>query len=66
MTLASLCFVVTSHAQEMISPSEYLRDAKFKPVYFKALGAKSTTPWLTKMDGPNPLMKKVQVDGSEY
>ena len=54
------------HAQRMLEPAEYLRDAKFKPLYVKALGAKAKTPWLATMDGPAPTTRKVQVAGTEY
>ena len=55
-----------AHAQRMLEPAEYLKDAKFKPLYVTALGAKAKTPWLAKMDGPAPTTRKVNVAGTEY
>ncbi len=67
-SILTLLLLVTpaAYAQRMLEPSEYLKDSKFKPLYFKALGPKSKTPWLAKMDGPAPTTRKVQVDGNEY
>ncbi len=65
--LLLLLFAVTAaHAQRMLEPAEYLQDPKFKPLYFKALGPKSKTTWLAKMDGPASTTRKVQVGGTEY
>ena len=62
-----LLFVVpAAHAQRMLEPAEYLQDPKFKPLYFKALGLKSKTPWLARMDGPASTTRKVQVGGAAY
>lgn len=63
--LLLLFLAPAAHAQRMLEPSEFLQDSKFKPLYFKALGPKSKTPWLAKMDGPAPTTRKVQVDGNE-
>jgi len=68
--VAALCMLMfmapMAYAQRMLEPAEYLQDPKFKTLYFKALGTKSQTPWLARMDGPAPTTRKVQVDGSEY
>jgi hypothetical protein len=64
--LLPLFLATAAHAQRMLEPAEYLQDPKFKPLYFKALGPKSKTPWLAKMDGPASTTRKVQVDGTEY
>ena len=53
-------------APQDLQPHEYMKNAKFKAVYVKALGPKATTPWLVKMDGPAPPTRKVSVDGTEY
>lgn len=66
LLLALLFLAQAAHAQRMLEPSEYLKDPQFKPLYVKALGPKSKTPWLARMDGPAPTTRKVQVDGSEY
>ncbi|HTE13670.1 MAG TPA: Ivy family c-type lysozyme inhibitor [Burkholderiales bacterium] len=64
--LLLLLVVPAAQAQRMLEPAEYLQDAKFRPLYVKALGAKSKTPWLAKMDGPASTTRKVQVAGTEY
>jgi hypothetical protein len=62
-----LCFLAPlAQAQRMLEPAEYLKDAKFKELYVKALGPKAKTAWLAKMDGPAPTTRKVRVVGSEF
>ena len=55
-----------ANAQRMLGPAELLQDAKFKSAYLKALGPKSKTPWLAKLNGPAPTTRKVQLGGTEY
>jgi hypothetical protein len=56
----------TTSSTEPSGPPDLLKDSMFKSAYFKALGAKAKEPWLTKLDGPAPLIKKVRVAGTEY
>lgn len=66
IVLVLLFLAPAAHAQGTFEPWAFLQDAKFKPLYIKALGPKSKTPWLAKMDGPAPTPRKVTVDGTEY
>ena len=56
---------LTSNAEPLGAP-DLLRDPQFRTVYFKALGARSKEPWLNKLDGPAPELKRVRVGGTEY
>jgi hypothetical protein len=49
-----------------IGPPELLLDAKFKSIYYKALGPKVKEPWLAELDGPAPPVKKITIAGTEY
>jgi len=53
-------------ADAIIGPPELLQDAKFKSIYYKALGPKVKEPWLAELDGPAPPVKKITVAGTEY
>ena len=66
MLFLPIFFTTGAQQQRMLEPAEYLSDAKFKLLYFKALGPKGKTPWLAKMDGPASTTRKVSVDGAEY
>jgi len=47
-------------------PPELLQDAKFKSIYYRALGPNVKEPWLAELDGPAPPVKKVTIGGIEY
>ncbi|MDO9506137.1 MAG: Ivy family c-type lysozyme inhibitor [Hydrogenophaga sp.] len=47
-------------------PSDLIRDARFKPVYRRALGPLASQPWLSRMDGPGVDLRMEQVAGSSY
>jgi hypothetical protein len=49
-----------------VGPPDLLKDAKFKGPYVRALGPLASEPWLMKLDGPAPPIKKVQVAGNDY
>jgi hypothetical protein len=49
-----------------LGPPDLLRDARFKAAYFRALGPLAREPWLARLDGPAPELRKVQVGGIEY
>ena len=51
---------------KIINPPNLLREPKFKTAYMKALGPLSREPWLARLDGPAPEVKKVPVAGVEY
>jgi hypothetical protein len=55
----------TGNAEPLGAP-DLLRDPRFRTAYFKALGARSKEPWLSKLDGPAPELKRVRVGGAEY
>ena len=50
----------------LLGPPDLLKDQAFKRSYTKALGPLAKEPWLMKLDGPAPPVKKVQVVGREY
>jgi Inhibitor of vertebrate lysozyme (Ivy) len=60
------CMAFAAQAQRLPEAAEFMQDPKFKPLYFKALGPKASTPWLAGMDGPAPPTRKIQIDGSDY
>lgn len=68
LLLLSSIFLSASavQSQRMLEPAELLRDPKFKALYLKALGPKSKTPWLARMDGPAPTTRMVKVGGRNY
>ncbi len=55
-----------SVGEPMINPWDLLQDPKFKPVYYRALGAKVNERWLTDLDGPATPTTKINVAGNEY
>lgn len=55
-----------AHSQRMLEPAELLQAPKFKSLYSKALGPKSKTPWLARMDGPAPTTRMAKVGGRNY
>ncbi len=48
------------------SPSDLLRDARFRAAHSKALGPLLRERWLARMDGPAPPLRKVAIGGVEY
>ena len=51
---------------QMLNPPDLLRDSKFKTPYMAALGPLAREPWLARLDGPAPEVKKLQLAGTEY
>ena len=51
--------------EPMVTPQDLLRDAKFRPAYAAALGARARTPWLAKLDN-SALVRSVTVSGVAY
>lgn len=45
---------------------DYVGDRKFKQLYRKALGPKTKTPWIARLDGPSSGAKEVSVAGITY
>lgn len=52
--------------QSVQGPPDLLRDARFRTAYSKALGPLFREPWLARMDGPAPPLRKLVIDGVEY
>lgn len=48
------------------SPVDLLGDARFKSAYTKALGPLAREPWLARMNGPAPELRKLTIGGVEY
>lgn len=48
------------------SPSELIRDPRFKPAYGRALGPLAREPWLAEMNGPAPELKRQRIGGVDY
>jgi len=67
LLLPSIFFSTSvAQSQRMLEPAELLQNPKFKSLYLKALGPKSKTPWLARMDGPAPTTRMVTVGGRNY
>ena len=49
-----------------LSPSELLRETRFKAAYLQALGPLAKERWLARLEGPAPELRKVKVAGSEF
>lgn len=49
-----------------MGPTALLADAKFKPLYAKALGPLARERWLARLDGPAPSNKQIKVAGQDY
>ena len=45
---------------------DLLTDAAFKSVYHGTLGGMVREVWLAKLDGPSEIVKKIDIDGTEY
>ncbi len=48
------------------SPTDLLRDARFRTAYARALGPLSRERWLSRMDGPAPPLRTITIGGTEY
>jgi hypothetical protein len=48
------------------SPSELIRDPRFKPVYLRALGPLAREPWLAGMYGPAQDLRRQRIGGVDY
>lgn len=48
------------------SPTDLLRDARFRSAYTKALGPLARERWLSRLDGPAPPLRQVTVGGVGY
>lgn len=48
------------------SPSELVRDTRFKPLYQRALGPLAREGWLAEMFGPAPELSTQRIGGVEY
>ena len=49
-----------------LSPSDLLRDARFKAAYLQALGPLAKERWLARMEGPAPELRQVKVAGNDF
>lgn len=48
------------------SPSELIRDPRFKPAYLRALGSLAREAWLVQMDGPAKDLRQQRIAGVDY
>jgi hypothetical protein len=53
-------------APAMVNPPDLLKDGNFRQPYLRALGPLAREPWLHRLDGPAPEVKRVKVAGQEY
>ncbi|WP_079415456.1 Ivy family c-type lysozyme inhibitor [Thiomonas intermedia] len=51
---------------EAASPTDLLRDPRFKAAYLAALGPLAREAWLRTLNGPAPPNRQVQIDGHTY
>ena len=43
-----------------------MKDTRFKTAYMKALGTLAAEPWVARIEGPAPELRKVKVAGTDY
>lgn len=49
-----------------MGPADLLNDARFKAAYYRALGGWVREPWLARLDGPGPPVRRVRLGGADY